>query len=141
VDDTLLTNRFNLSSSGEMVWFENSSGNVIDSVNIPALGVDSSYARKPDGTSNWVIANPPTKGQPNSILSIVMNEIFSRGVAPDLDWIEMYNPNNTSLDISGYKIYDIGGQSGSKPKKTFGVYFYTLKAGSFLQTKKFMLIK
>jgi hypothetical protein len=48
---------------------------------------------------------------------VVMNEIFSRGVAGNLDWIELYNSGGTSVDISGYLIYDVGGQGGTKPKK------------------------
>ena len=117
VNDSTLTNKFDLSPSGETVWCENGIGSIIDSIAVPALGVDSSYARKPDGASTLSIVTPPTKGQANSILPIVMNEIFSRGVAPDLDWIEMYNPNSTAIDIGGYKIYDAGGQGGTKPKK------------------------
>jgi hypothetical protein len=73
VNDTLLSDRFDLSTAGETVWFENGSGTIIDSVAIPALGVDSSYARKPDGSSTWAIVTPPTKGEANSILPIVMN--------------------------------------------------------------------
>lgn len=49
----------------------------------------------------------------------IMNEIYSRGVAGNLDWIEIYNGSTSPIDISGYKIYDIGGQSGTKPKKLF----------------------
>jgi len=48
----------------------------------------------------------------------VINEIYSRGVPTDPDWVELYNPTTTVLDISGYAIYDAGGQSGVKPKKT-----------------------
>lgn len=51
--------------------------------------------------------------------SVVMNEIYSRGVAGNLDWIEIYNSSSSPIDISGYKIYDIGGQSGTKNKKLF----------------------
>lgn len=115
--DTADASGFGLSSTGETVWFENASGVIIDSLAVPALGIDSSYARKPDGSASWQIANPPTKGGPNSTLPIVMNEIFSRGVAPDLDWIELYNPNNIAVNVGGYKIYDAGGQTGVKAKK------------------------
>ncbi len=117
VNDTVSTSGFDLSAAGETVWFENGSGTIIDSVLTPVLGIDSSYARKPDGASTWATVTPPTKGTANSILPIVMNEIFSRGVPGDLDWIEIYNPNITSIDVGGYKIYDVGGQSGVKPKK------------------------
>ncbi len=48
---------------------------------------------------------------------IVMNEIYSRGTTADPDWIEMYNASSSPIDISGYKIYDSGGEGGTKPKK------------------------
>ncbi len=51
--------------------------------------------------------------------SIFMNEIYSRGTAGNLDWIEIYNTTTGAINITGYKIYDIGGQSGSKTKKQF----------------------
>jgi predicted extracellular nuclease len=133
VNDTVSTSAFDLSIAGEMVWLDNGTGTFIDSVSIPSLGVDSSYARKPDGASTWVIATPPTRGEANSILPVVMNEIFSRGVAPDLDWIEMYNPNTISINIGGYKIYDIGGQGGIKPKKE-------IPAGTSIPAKGFFVI-
>ena len=48
---------------------------------------------------------------------IVMNEIYTRGTTADPDWIEIFNSTTSAIDISGYKIYDSGGQSGTKPKK------------------------
>lgn len=51
--------------------------------------------------------------------TVLMNEIFSRGTVSDPDWIEVYNPTSAAIDISGYKIYDNGGQAGTKPKKEF----------------------
>lgn len=48
--------------------------------------------------------------------SIVINEAYSRGAAPELDWVEIYNNSDVTVNISGYKIYDNGGQAGSKPK-------------------------
>jgi hypothetical protein len=131
--DTADASGFGLSSTGETVWFENGSGVIIDSLAVPALGIDSSYARKPDGSTSWQIANPPTKNGPNSTLPVVMNEIFSRGVAPDLDWIELYNPNNLPVNIGGYKIYDAGGQTGVKPKKE-------IPAGTILPANGFYVV-
>lgn len=123
VDDTVASG-FGLSSDGEQIWLENSSGSVIDNVTFPALGVDTSYVRKPDGSSNWQKISPPTKGAKNdtSIVTgnpLLMNEIYSRGTAGNLDWIEIYNPNPIQVSLTGYKIYDVGGQSGTKPKKEF----------------------
>ncbi len=62
-----------------------------------------------------------------------MNEIFSRGVDPDFDWVEIYNPNSIQVDLTGYKIYDGGGNKGTKPKMEFPV-------GSFIPANGFYVI-
>jgi hypothetical protein len=112
---------FGLSSAGEEVWFENASGNVIDNIVFPALEPSQSFGRMPDGTGGWAILNKITKGSANNdtpaATVILMNEIFSKGADPDFDWIEIFNGSAVAVDISGYKIYDSGGQAGTKPKK------------------------
>jgi hypothetical protein len=123
---------FGLSSGGETVWFENAGGTIIDSVVIPALGVDTSWARKPDGSTNFVKLSPATRGS-NNEPPVVMNEIYSRGVAGNLDWIEIYNGAAAQLDISGYKIYDNGGQGGTKTKKA-------LPSGTVVPSKGFYVV-
>ena len=125
VDDTT-TSGFGLSSGGEKVWLEDATSAIIDSITFPALGVDTTYGRNPNGSANWVILTPPTKGLTNgsgggATQPLVMNEIFSRGADPIFDWIEIYNPNPVQVDLSGYKIYDIGGNQGTKPKMEFTV--------------------
>jgi hypothetical protein len=50
---------------------------------------------------------------------VMMNEIFSRGTPGNLDWIEIYNVGGTSVSLTGYTIYDVGGQGGTKAKKPF----------------------
>lgn len=137
VDDTT-ANGFGLSSGGETVWLEKASGTIIDSINFPTLGIDTSYGRKPDGSNTWEKITPPTKGTTNTPggvtnLPLVMNEIYSRGVPDAPDWIEIYNPNTIERSLSGYKIYDVGGQSGSKPKKEF-------PAGSVIPANGFYVI-
>ncbi|MCX6138090.1 MAG: lamin tail domain-containing protein [Ignavibacteriales bacterium] len=122
---------FGLGSGGDSVWVENAAGTLIDSVFIPALGVDTTYARIPDGSNALVKATPATKGSSNVLVK--MNEVYTRGVAGNLDWIEMYNTLTTQIDISGYKIYDNGGRGGTKPKKLF-------PTGTILPAKGFFLI-
>ncbi|MCX6327508.1 MAG: lamin tail domain-containing protein [Bacteroidia bacterium] len=63
-------------------------------------------ANAPTSTSGYTVGAP----------AIVINEVFSRGVVSDPDWIELYNSSNTAVDISGYKIYDAGGHDATKPK-------------------------
>ena len=44
------------------------SGTVIDQVSIPALALNQSYARIPDGSTNWQITNSPTIDASNTTL-------------------------------------------------------------------------
>ncbi len=125
------TTGFGLGSGGETVWLENAAGVLIDTIAFPALGNDTSYARIPDGSNTWKKTTPLTRGISNVLVK--MNEIYSRGVAGNLDWIEIYNSSATQIDISGYKIYDIGGQGGTKGKKIF-------PAGTLLAAKGFTVI-
>ena len=122
VTDDEAESGFGLSSNGETVWLENATGTIIDSVAFPALEEGQSYGRYPDGTANWQILYTVTKGAANSNLVpslVLLNELYSRGVPTDPDWVEIYNASSAEIDISGYKIYDPGGQAGTKPKKEF----------------------
>lgn len=112
---------FGISSGGDELWLENASGNLIDNVNCLAMEPTQSYGRNPDGSNNWELLNTITKGAPNStsdpVAIVKMNEIYSKGNAENPDWIEIYNTSDFEADISGFKIYDSGGQEGTKPKK------------------------
>ena len=135
VTDDTSASGFGLSSSGEKVWFENTTGLIADSVTFPALTVAQSYGRIPDG-GNWQTLDTITRGISNGTTTgseIVLNEIYSRGTTADPDWIEIYNSSTSAIDISGYKIYDSGGQSGTKPKKEF-------PTGSVISPNGFLVI-
>ena len=135
VTDDTSASGFGLSSSGETVWIENTSGIIVDSVVFPTLQTTESYSRVPNGQT-WIITNSITKGTSNVYSnpnSIVMNEIYSRGITSDPDWIEIYNPSSIGVDLSSYKIYDGGGQAGTKPKKVFA-------SGTFIPANEFIII-
>ncbi len=129
---------FGLSSNGEKVWLENPDGAVADSIEFPALEEATSFGRYPDGTDNLQVMTTVTKGSANSNdtpagIIVLMNEAYSRGIATDPDWIEIYNDSDVEVDLTGYKIYDAGGQSGTKPKKEF-------PAGTVITAKGFYVI-
>ncbi len=126
---------FGLSNNGEAVWLENESGALIDSLSFPPLAAGETYARIPDGSPNWKIVTEYTKGTSNGwgSISVVMNEIFSRGTAEEPDWIELYNLSSNDVDISGYKIYDSGAKGGTKDKKGF-------PSGAVIPAKGFYVI-
>jgi hypothetical protein len=123
---------FGLSSSGEKVWLEDTTtGTIIDTVTFGATtNATQTYGRGPDG-GQWTVLNTITRGKSNG--SILMNEIYSRGVAGNLDWIEIYNSVSAPVNISTYKIYDNGGQGKTKPKKPF-------PAGTIIPSKGFFVI-
>jgi hypothetical protein len=123
---------FGLSSSGEKVWLEDTTTHtIIDTVTYAATAnATQTYGRGPDGGA-WTVLNTITRGTSNG--SVVMNEIFARGVPGNLDWIEIYNGVSSSVNISGYRIYDIGGQGGTRPKKPF-------PAGTILPANGFYVI-
>lgn len=123
---------FGLGSGGDEVWLEDGAGLVIDHTLVPAMpDTATSFSRVPNGTANWVITSNITRGVSNNLY--LMNEIFSRGVPADPDWIEIYNASNSPIDITGYKIYDGGGNGGTKPKKLF-------PAGSVIPANGFLII-
>lgn len=64
---------------------------------------------------------------------VVMNEVYSRGVAGNLDWVEIYNPSSLPINIGGYKIYDAGGQTGVKEKKA-------IPAGTIVPARGFYVV-
>jgi len=125
VTDDTTASGFGLGSGGETIWLEDNTSAVIDSVAFPAMEVTQSYGRSYDGGTPWKLLDTVTRGTSNSggavtILPIMMNEIYSRGTPQvDPDWIEIYNPSTVAIDVSGYKIYDSGGNTGAKPKKEF----------------------
>ena len=56
---------FKLSSGGESVTLLDDEDNLVDQVDFPALDLETTYARVPDGTDNWGVANA-TQGTANS---------------------------------------------------------------------------
>jgi DNA-binding transcriptional MerR regulator len=96
----------------------------------PAPQQTESWQRIPDG-GPWKLSTPLTRGTSN--LPLKLNEAFSRGTDTDPDWVELYNSCADTLDISGYKVYDNGGQAGTKPKKE-------VPAGTKLAPKGFLVI-
>ncbi|HNR67686.1 MAG TPA: lamin tail domain-containing protein [bacterium] len=61
----------------------------------------------------------PAIMEPIVLGEVMMNEAYSRGVPDTPDWVELYNSSSVAVSLTGYKIYDPGGNAGSKPKKEF----------------------
>lgn len=65
------------------------------------------YARIPDGTGDLVDFPTSTKGAANLVTNpVVLNEIQSNDPNGGADWVELANPTNEVLDISGIVLKD-----------------------------------
>jgi hypothetical protein len=156
---------FGLGSGGDKAWLEDASGTLLDSIVIPAItDTATSYGRLPDGSDNWQILNPRTRGSSNGATDV--NDEFGSTFTYVLNQ-NFPNPFNPSTTISykiaqpgfvNLKVYNILGkevaslvseiQSAGSYKVEFegknlssGIYLYQLSAGSFRETKKFTLMK
>lgn len=104
-------------------------GNVIDEYawTTPASGV---YARIPDGTGAFQDFATSTKGKKNKIVNpAVINEVQSSDPAGGPDWIELANPTDASLDVSGLVLKD------EKDKNP-----YTIPEGTTIPAYGFLVI-
>jgi hypothetical protein len=92
---------------------------VIDSVEIPALGKDTSWARQPDGANTWVKLTPVTRGTTNG------GTVDVRDDAPIVSTFTLMqnypNPFNPSTVIR-YTVGGIGSQASGFSNVRLVVY-------------------
>ncbi|MDQ1204378.1 lamin tail domain-containing protein [Microbacterium sp. SORGH_AS_0862] len=91
--------------NGDTVTLRDASGLTVDE-HVYAAHADGVLARCPEGTGDLVDVSTSTKGSPNACGNPVrINEVESDGGAPD-DWIELVNPTDAPLDVSGIVVKD-----------------------------------
>ena len=91
---------------------------IIDTYNYPEINANSSYGRANDGASNSILFNTPTPTVSNQLFiiqpeNIVLNELLAAnqtGITDNVgeleDWIEIYNPTNSPINLGGYYLSD-----------------------------------
>ncbi len=155
---------FKLDKEGEQIGLVQVIENynlIIDSITFGEQSANISCGRRPDGSENWCFIDNPSPLDSNG--REIDNEIPTKYLLAQ----NFPNPFNASTKIryslpekSEIKIivYDILGskvdilidqvkEAGyyevefGTPKLSSGVYFYQLKAGSFIETKKMILLK
>ncbi|HBN00592.1 MAG TPA: hypothetical protein DD384_05180 [Firmicutes bacterium] len=88
------------------------------------------YARMPDGTGDFQDVAEQSKGRSNLVRNpAVINEVESNAPDNGPDWVELANPTNEKIDVSGLILKD------SKDDKP-----YTIKEGTFIEANGFLLI-
>jgi spore coat protein CotH len=112
---------FKLGSGGEDIGLIAADGvTVIDSLTYTAQSTDISYGRIPDGGESWTFMSTPTPESENQadapeIPVLFINEFMADNETtiedPDdpeafEDWIEIYNPSETAIDMSGLFMTD-----------------------------------
>jgi len=117
--------KFKLSSIGESVFIFNPTGYVIDSVDVPTLNMNESYARMEDGT--FCLTDQYSPGYDNTedghvaylathtieANSLRINEVIAaprsglRDENGELqDWIELYNASDKRIYLNNYALSD-----------------------------------
>ena len=116
--------KFKLSSLGDNVVLFGPDGVVMETVQLPAMDADVSYAKTEEG---WIITDMYTPGYENtqegyalflasSYLetgALVINELMASNVTTlkdddgdYSDWIEIYNTSSQTIDLSNYALSD-----------------------------------
>ena len=127
-----LHTNFKINKKGENIYLTHTSGEIIDSLEVPKSDENISFGRKPDGTSNYAILSKATPGSSNkvNIIKKVIPEkrleppIFSYegGYYSDTINLELYTEDDT-LDI--YYTLD-----GSEPTLKSNLYKGSIKIES-----------
>ncbi len=121
---------FRLSSSGDTLMLSDAHSTVVESINIPALGANQSYARMDNG---WQITSEYTPGLENTLINyaaltstqpisgstLLITEVMADNASYQAadgglyDWIEIQNFGSSPVNLRGYGLSD----SPAKPAR------------------------
>ena len=116
--------KFKLSSAGDMVVLFGPDGVVLETLSVPAMSADMSYAKTDDG---FIITEMYTPGYENTQQgyadfrsstyletgALIINEVVASNITTIRDddgdfsdWIEIYNTTGRTIDLSNYALSD-----------------------------------
>jgi len=105
-----------LSGSGETLTLLDGVGGLIQAVSYVASDAEKGYSAEAAGGGSWVqsrslLGSPgtaaPTIGE---LQDVVVNEIVTNSIMPEVDAIEIYNTGGSALDLGGWFLTDDLGQ-------------------------------
>lgn len=158
---------FKLSGSGEAIYLVNSDTSIVDEVTFSEQTMDISFGRYPNGTGAFIQMGP-TFSKENQVGTTDVEDTKSSTIPAGYTLNQNYpNPFNPSTTISfslpaasqvSLKIYNTVGQlittlvdeKLSQGNHEFlwqptnlpsGIYFYSLKSGSYSETKRMVLLR
>ena len=111
---------FGISGSGDEIKLLDASYKQIDDIMVPPLEDGQTYARTIDGGREWNTMSAGTKGRANtstpdeggeeqpgeSAVSLLINEVMSAPLDGGFDFVEIYNPGMTEVDMGGFILQD-----------------------------------
>ncbi|GAA4121018.1 hypothetical protein GCM10022215_25510 [Nocardioides fonticola] len=121
---------FGLGSSDSARLYD-ATGALVDSYTWTAHAA-TTYGRCPDGTGTFQTTVASTKGAANSCgyTQVRINEVESNGGTPG-DWVELYNPTTSTVDVSGLKFKDNDDTHA----------FYVIPSGTTIAAKGFLVLE
>ena len=114
---------FGISGDGDEIKLLDASYKEVDATVVPVLEDGQTWARTTDGGTQWATMAAGTKGQDNtsepteepepgqSGVNLVINEVMSAPLDGEFDFIEIYNPGMTEVDMGGFILQDEKGAS------------------------------
>ena len=128
---------FSISSGGETLTLCDAEGYLLDRVDVPELAADTSYARSPDASGDFVVEQIPTPGMENTLESqttlsnrffeehnrgVYISEVMTRNastleIASETpDWVEITNTSGAAVNLAGYRLTN---KAGATARFTF----------------------
>jgi hypothetical protein len=122
-----LNTNFKLASTGETVYLENSSSELIDKVTFPEIGEGQSYGRYPDGSSTLKVSGSTTQGATNGETQApVILQVTRVPLVPALDDdVTVQAEFASTADVATVKLYHrLNGGAYSSANMTKAGNFY-----------------
>ncbi len=107
-----------LPASGTVTLYGPNGTSVVNQYNYSTIASDQSWGRSTDGAGSSITFTQPTPTVTNSLFliageSLFINEVMAKNLVTLTDnfgeyedWIEIYNPNNYAVNMSGYYMSD-----------------------------------
>lgn len=116
------TTKLELNNDQETIRLMSTSGQIIDSYTYTNASQNSTYARIPDGSSNWQKIENPTPNQPNSPLTnntpttavaadnqeliITLSEVYACPESGTGEWVELHNQSSKQASVLSWYLVD-----------------------------------
>lgn len=103
---------FRISNEGEVLYLSAPDGELISKVSVPALQCGQAYSLQGGAWTTQMAATPNLPNTPEAAQTadsvdtsrpsgVILSEIMAIPTEQSHDWIELYNPGDTDVDLSG----------------------------------------